>query len=147
VKSRRRPVFFRLVCCSFVCCGHTDGNGAVNIFNIRPRYVDKGKGYFEFDYLPQAPGDSTRWDLSMVTYNADQSTPGCGWSSRITEFGGVNFPTYHNRSRVTYLRHLVLPAATSNPIQKVRLSRYDDEGITTFGRVVVHTPLNQRTGR
>jgi hypothetical protein len=120
------------------------------IFNIPSTdTVDKGKGYFEFDFLPQAPA----WD----------AVPGAGTFPGIpsyrtflinprlvvggphdTEFG-VNFPTFHNTQSVTFCGS----SATCGYIEpnfKIKVYKNDDEGLTLAAGAVLHTPLNQRTG-
>src|SRR2546428_7315243 len=58
------------------------------IFNIPSTdTVDKGKGYFEFDFLPQAPGTGT----SRVYFYNPRLVVGAPHDVEL----GVNFPTFH----------------------------------------------------
>src|SRR3954471_20670278 len=59
------------------------------IFNIPSTdTVDKGKGYFEFDFLAQAPGPTTG---SSVTIYNPRALVGLAHDTEI----GVNIPIYH----------------------------------------------------
>lgn len=107
------------------------------IFNIPSTdTVDKGKGYFEFDFLPQMPGsDSTR----IYTYNPRLVA---GVAKNVE--AGVNFPTYHTTG---------LPAsspATLGYIQpniKWKYFSNDDAGVALAGGILWNTPLNHRSGQ
>ena len=60
------------------------------IFNIPSTdTVDKGKGYVEFDFLPQAPGPDE--GASIIIYNP-RLIVGLPHDAEV----GVNFPIYHN---------------------------------------------------
>ena len=60
------------------------------IFNVPTTdTVEKGKGYFEFDFLPQAPGPDT--GASIIIYNP-RLVVGLPHDVEV----GVNVPVYHN---------------------------------------------------
>jgi hypothetical protein len=107
------------------------------IFNIPSTdTVSKGKGYFEFDFLPQIPGtDTTRTYL----YNP-RLVVGVGPNAEA----GVNFPTFHTSG---------LPSgSTANlgyiqPNFKWKYYNNDDKGVAVAAGIVWNTPLNQRDGQ
>ena len=104
------------------------------IFNIPTTdTVSKGKGYFEFDFLSQAPAfDTTRTYL----YN-----PRVVVGVAPNAEAGVNFPTYHTSG---------LPSgSTSNfgyiqPNFKWKYYNNDDKGVAIAAGILWNTPLNQR---
>jgi hypothetical protein len=104
------------------------------IFNIPTTdTVSKGKGYFEFDFLSQAPAfDSTRTYL----YN-----PRLVVGVAPNAEAGVNFPTYHTSG---------LPSgSTANlgyiqPNFKWKYYNNDDKGVAVAAGILWNTPLNQR---
>lgn len=110
------------------------------IFNIPSTdTVDKGKAYFEFDFLPQAPGvDATRTTPALRTYIYNpRLVVGMPGNGEI----GVNFPAYHTGGLANPNLGYIQPNA------KWKLYKNDDEGITVTAGGVVNTPLNQRTGQ
>jgi len=104
------------------------------IFNIPTTdTVSKGKGYFEFDFLSQAPAfDTTRTYL----YN-----PRLVVGVAANAEAGVNFPTYHTSG---------LPSgSTANfgyiqPNFKWKYYNNDDKGVAVAAGILWNTPLNQR---
>ena len=119
------------------------------IFNIPSGdTVDKGKAYFEFDFLPQAPG--------VDGVAATQTTPAISSFRTVlinprlvvggphdTEFG-VNFPTYHTTASQT-------PNCTSSncayiePNFKWKYYKNDDAGLSFVGGALLHTPMNGKS--
>jgi len=104
------------------------------IFNIPTTdTVAKGKGYFEFDYLSQAPAfDATR----TYIYN-----PRLVVGVAPTVEAGVNFPTYHTSG--------VPSPGTSTfgyiqPNVKWKYYNNDDKGVAVAAGILWNTPLNQR---
>jgi hypothetical protein len=110
------------------------------IFNIPSGdTVDKGKAYFEFDFLPEAPGvDATATTPSFRTILINPRLVVGGPGN--TEFG-VNFPTFHTTQSQT-------PNCTKSncayiePNFKWKFYKNDDEGLAFVGGAVLHTPLN-----
>jgi hypothetical protein len=104
------------------------------IFNIPSAdTVDKGKGYFEFDFLPQAPGTAT---TRTYLYNP-RLVVGLPGNGEV----GVNFPALHTNGA---------PDSTYGYFQpnvKYKLYKNDDEGVTIFTGAVLNTPMNKRTGQ
>jgi len=104
------------------------------IFNIPSTdVVAKGKGYFEFDVLPQAPGPDT--GSSIGIYNP-RGIVGLPHNTEI----GVNIPIYHIPSSV--------PSAPSNfayiqPNIKTKFYSNDDNGLAAAAGVVVNIPMNE----
>lgn len=106
------------------------------IFNIPSTdTVSKGKGYFEFDFLPQAPGtDTTR----TYIYNPRLLV---GLSDKVE--AGVNFVTPHTSggaycgtsSTCSYFQ----------PDIKIKYYANDDAGLALSAGIVWNTPLNQRS--
>jgi len=114
------------------------------IFNIPSTdTVDKGKAYFEFDYLPQAPGfeagrTTPAYRTTLINPRLVVGGPG------NTEFG-VNVPTFHNSQSQTFCG----TSSTCGYIEpnfKWKVFKNDDEGLAIAGGALLHTPLNQRTG-
>jgi hypothetical protein len=105
------------------------------IFNIPSTdTVSKGKGYFEFDFLPQAPGSGT---TRTYIYN-----PRVLVGVAPTVEAGVNFPTYHysgapSPNNLGYVQ----------PNVKVKYFNNDDKGVAMSAGIVWNTPLNQREGQ
>jgi hypothetical protein len=105
------------------------------IFNIPTTdTVSKGKGYFEFDFLAQAPGTgSTRW----YTYNPRLIV---GLSDKVE--AGVNFPTtnYSGTSSPNTFGYI-------QPNLKLKYYANDDAGVALAAGILWNTPLNQRKGQ
>jgi hypothetical protein len=105
------------------------------IFNIPTTdTVSKGKGYFEFDFLAQAPGTgSTRW----YTYNPRLIV---GLSDKVE--AGVNFPTtnYSGTSSPNTFGYI-------QPNLKLKYYANDDAGLALAAGILWNTPLNQRKGQ
>jgi hypothetical protein len=105
------------------------------IFNIPSTdTVAKGKGYVEFDFLPQAPGTG----VSRIYLYNPRLVVGAGPSAEV----GVNFPTFHFSSAVgsTNLAYI-------QPTFKWKYFNNDDKGLAASGGIVWNTPLNQRDGQ
>jgi len=105
------------------------------IFNIPSTdVVDKSKGYFEFDFLPQAPGPAN--GASTIIYNP-RFLVGIGHDVEV----GVNFPIFHNGdanpSNFDYIQ----------PNLKYKFYKNDDMGLAASAGFVINTPLNQRSGQ
>jgi hypothetical protein len=105
------------------------------IFNIPTTdTVEKGKYYFEFDFLAQAPGPEGV--ASLLIYNP-RLVAGLGHDVEV----GVNFPTLHNGdfdpSTLGYIQ----------PNIKWKGYKNDDMGLAAAVGIVVNTPLNQRDGQ
>jgi len=104
------------------------------IFNIPSTdTVAKGKGYFEFDLLPQAPGPDA--GSSIVIYNP-RGIVGLPHDTEV----GVNIPIFHVPSSI--------PSAPSNfayiqPNIKTKLYNNDDMGMAVAVGVVANFALNQ----
>jgi hypothetical protein len=112
------------------------------IFNIPTTdTVAKGKGYFEFDFLAQAPGTgSTR----VYVYNPRLVV---GVSDKVEV--GVNFLTPHS-SGGTYCGTATTSASTCGyfqPNMKVKFYNNDDAGVALAAGILWHTPINQRAGQ
>jgi len=102
------------------------------IFNIPSTdTVDKGKGYFEFDFLPQAPGPDT--GARIVIYNP-RFIAGLPHDAEV----GVNIPIYHNSdwnpSSLSYFQ----------PNLKWKYYKNDAMGVAATAGVVANVPLNSR---
>ena len=114
------------------------------IFNIPSTdTVDKGKAYFEFDYLPQIPGFDAagtvpKYYTTLVNPRLVVGAPGG------LEFG-INFPTFHNSQSVTYCG-TSSTCGYAEPNVKWKFWKNDDEGLAVVGGALLHTPINQRTG-
>ena len=109
------------------------------IFNIPTTdTVAKGKGYFEFDFLAQAPGtDTTRTYL----YNP-RLVVGLGDKAEA----GVNFLTSHS----SHGAHLCGTSSTCGYFQpnfKVKYYSNDDAGVALSAGILWNTPINQRSGQ
>src|SRR5262245_5081497 len=104
------------------------------IFNIPTTdTVAKGKGYFEFDFLSQAPGTGT---TRTNVYNPRVIA---GVSDKVEV--GVNFPTYKtsNTDPGTF--------AYFQPNLKFKYYNNDDAGVALSAGILWNTPMNQRSGQ
>jgi hypothetical protein len=103
------------------------------IFNIPTTdTVSKGKGYFEFDWLAQAPGTDTN---RAYIYNP-RLIVGAPGNVEV----GVNFPTTHYGG----------PSSTFGYIQPNLKWKYysnDDAGVALAAGILWNTPLNKRDGQ
>src|SRR5262245_17987937 len=102
------------------------------IFNVPTTdTVEKGKGYFEFDFLPQAPGPDT--GSRIIIYNPRL----IGGVPHDVEVG-VNVPVFHNGdfdpSSLAY----------AQPNVKWKYYKNDDKGVAAAVGVVGNVPLNSR---
>ena len=101
------------------------------IFNIPSTdTVSKGKGYFEFDFLAQAPGPES--GSRTYIYNP-RILVGLSDKAEV----GLNFPTYHASSNFGYIQ----------PNIKYKYYANDDAGVAVSAGIVWNTPLNQREGQ
>jgi len=107
------------------------------IFNIPTTdTVSKGKGYFEFDFLSQAPGT----DLTRTYIYNPRLVVGVAPNAEA----GVNFPTYHASG---------VPSGSTatlgyiQPNFKWKYYNNDDKGVAVAAGIVWNTPLNQRDGQ
>jgi hypothetical protein len=105
------------------------------IFNIPSTdTVDKGKAYFEFDFLPQAPGPDS--GASTLIFNPRIVV---GLPNNVEV--GLNFPVYHNRdsdpSNFAYIQ----------PDIKWKFYKNDDMGLAASAGTFVNIPLNERNGQ
>jgi hypothetical protein len=108
------------------------------IFNIPTTdAVAKGKAYFEFDFLPQAP--AAEGAQRVYTYNP-RLVVGLGGNVEA----GVNFPTYQNSTSCN-----VTPATCGyiQPNLKWKFFNRDNSGVGLAGGVLLHTPINKREGQ
>jgi hypothetical protein len=109
------------------------------IFNIPTTdTVSKGKGYFEFDYLAEAPESAAG---RVHVYNPRLVV---GVGSKVE--AGVNFLTPH----MTHGAHYCGGSSTCSYFQpnvKVKYYANDDAGVALAGGIVWNTPLNQREGQ
>ena len=109
------------------------------IFNIPTTdTVSKGKGYFEFDWLVQAPspGNARTHIINprLVVGVADKAEV------------GVNFLTAH----LTHGAHYCGTSSTCGYFQpnlKVKYYNNDDAGVALAAGVLWNTPINQRAGQ
>jgi hypothetical protein len=105
------------------------------IFNIPSTdTVSKGKGYFEFDFLPQMPSNGT----TRTYFYTPRVVVGVGPNVEA----GVNFPVYHyagapSPNNLGYIQ----------PNVKVKYYNNDDKGVALSAGLLWNTPLNQRTGQ
>jgi len=108
------------------------------IFNIPTTdTVSKGKGYFEFDYLAQAPGTDTRTHVLNPRLVV-------GVGSNVE--AGVNFLTAH----MTHGAHYCGESSTCGYFQpnlKVKYYNNDDAGVAFAAGVLWNTPMNARAGQ
>ena len=100
------------------------------LFNIPSTdTVEKGKGYLELDYLPQAPGPDS--GASTQIFNP-RIVIG---ASKNVEFG-VNVPIYHNGdSDPTSLSYI-------QPNLKVKFYNDDAKGVAATAGIITNFPLN-----
>ena len=101
------------------------------IFNIPSTdTVDKGKGYFEIDFLPQAPGPDTGASTNIFNPRIVIGLP------MDAEFG-VNVPIYHNGdgnpANLAYLQ----------PNFKVKFYKNDMDGLAATVGIVANFPMNR----
>jgi hypothetical protein len=109
------------------------------IFNIPSGdTVDKGKAYFEFDFLPQAPGPDT--GSTTFLYNPRLVVGG----PHDTEFG-VNFPTFHTSGGNAGCTSTAGTCGYIEPNFKWKYFKNDDEGLSFVGGALLHQPLNGRS--
>ena len=100
------------------------------IFNIPSTdVVAKGKGYFEFDFLPQMPKTASANRLYL--YNP-RLVVGAGGNVEV----GVNIPAYHASGYTT---------AFFQPNIKWRFAANDDKGVAGSAGGILVTPLNNRS--
>jgi hypothetical protein len=109
------------------------------IFNIPTTdTVSKGKGYFEFDFLAQAPGVA---DTRTYVYNP-RLVVGLGDKAEA----GVNFLTAHS----SHGAHYCGTSSTCGYFQpnfKVKYYNNDEAGVALAAGIVWNTPINQRDGQ
>ena len=104
------------------------------IFNIPTTdTVAKGKGYFEFDFLAQAPGTGT----TRTYLSNPRLVAGVGSSGEV----GVNFPIYKTSgaddSTFAYIQ----------PNFKWKYYNNDDAGVALAAGILWQTPINKRDGQ
>ena len=102
------------------------------IFNIPSTdTVAKGMGYFEFDFLPEAPGPDL--GARIIIYNP-RFIAGLPHNAEV----GVNIPIFHNGdwdpSSLSYIQ----------PNLKWKYYNNDDMGVAAAVGVVANFPLNSR---
>jgi hypothetical protein len=119
------------------------------IFNIPSGdTVDKGKAYFEFDFVPQVPGfdglAATQTTPAIPSFRTILINPRLVVGGpHDTEFG-VNFPTFHTTASLT-------PNCTSSncayiePNFKWKFYKNDDAGLAFVGGALLHTPMNGKS--
>jgi hypothetical protein len=96
------------------------------IFNIPSTdTVEKGKGYFEIDFLPQAPGPDA--GSSIIIYNP-RVLVGLPHDTEV----GVNVPIYHTPDNFGYIQ----------PNIKTKFYKNDDMGLAAAVGVVANFALN-----
>ena len=113
------------------------------IFNIPSTdTVDKGKGYFEFDFLPQAPGvDATKTTPANRTYLYNpRLVVGAPGNVEI----GVNFPAFHTKG-VPNSNCGNPTCGYVEPNFKWKFYKNDDDGVAIATGALLHTPLNGRS--
>jgi hypothetical protein len=123
------------------------------IFNIPSGdTVDKGKAYFEFDFLPQAPGFDAVPGTATVPGTPAFRT--MFYNPRLvvgaphdTEFG-VNFPTFHTTGGVSNGSCSAASATSTcayiEPNFKWKFYKNDDQGLSFVTGALLHQPLNGR---
>ena len=103
------------------------------IFNIPSTdTVEKGKGYFEFDFLPQMP---TSGVTRTYIYN-----PRLVVGLPKDAEAGVNFLTYHYGGSSSTFGYI-------QPNFKWKFYKNDDQGVALSTGIVWNTPLNKRAGQ
>jgi hypothetical protein len=101
------------------------------IFNIPSTdTVAKSKVYFEFDFLPQAPGPDVG---DMLTIYNPRVVVGLAHDVEV----GLNFPIYHTSANYGYIQ----------PNIKWKFYNSDASGMAAAAGVVVNTALNNRDGQ
>ena len=108
------------------------------IFNIPSGdTVDKGKGYFEFDFLPQAPGPDAGSRIYLFNPRVVVGGP------HDTEVG-VNIPAFHQGGGNAAC-NLSSTCGYIEPNFKWKFYKNDDEGLSFVTGALLHTPLNGKT--
>jgi hypothetical protein len=108
------------------------------IFNIPTTdTVSKGKGYFEFDFLAQAPGPTA--GARTFIYNPRLLV---GVSDKVEV--GVNFLTPHDADGYCGTS---TTCSYFQPNFKVKFYSNDDAGVALAAGVLWNTPINQRAGQ
>ena len=101
------------------------------IFNIPTTdTVSKGKGYFEFDYLPQMPKPEGADRLQIIN---PRLVVGIGGNVEV----GANFASIHTPGRTN---------AFFQPNIKWKFANSDNEGLAGAVGGILFTPINHRTG-
>jgi len=101
------------------------------IFNVPTTdVVAKGKGYFEFDYLPQIPGPDNSDRLHIFT-------------PRIVIGAGANIEAGSN---VAFLHRAGNTSAFLQPNIKWRFAHNDKKGLAAAAGGILYTPINNRQG-
>jgi len=101
------------------------------IFNIPTTdTVSKGKGYFEFDYLPQMPKPEGADRLQIFN---PRLVVGVGGNVEV----GANFASIHTPGRTN---------AFFQPNIKWKFANSDNEGLAGAVGGILFTPINHRTG-
>src|SRR5262249_5574256 len=95
---------------------------------------DMKKAYFEFDFLPQAPGPTTG---SITTFSNPRFIIGL---PKNAEFG-LNFPVAHNGDAAPSSLGYIQPNI------KWKFFKNDDMGLATSAGLVVNVPLNDRAAQ
>jgi hypothetical protein len=105
------------------------------IFNIPSTdTVEKGKGYVEFDVLPQAPGPDAGGRITLYNPRVLAGLP------HDVEVG-LNFPIYHyNDSSPANFAYI-------QPNVKWKFFKNDEMGLAASAGVVVNVPLNNTDGQ
>jgi hypothetical protein len=129
VSESRLRILFIVLACMLVAQRATAQS---TIFNVPTTdTVEKGKGYFEFDFLPQAAGPDI--GASTIIYNP-RLIAGVPHDVEV----GVNVPVYHNSSfdpsNLAYVQ----------PNVKWKYYKNDDRGVAAAAGVVANVPLNSR---
>ena len=127
------PAVFVALWCVLVA---QSANAQSTLFNIPSTdTVAAGKGYFEIDFLAQAPGPEGG-DARFFIYN-----PRVIFGLPNNVEVGLNFPIYHNSdfepSNLAYIQ----------PNVKWKFYNNDMMGLAASVGVVVNTPLNEREGQ
>ena len=128
---KNHKAFFQwIVVLTVVFCAQA-AMGQSTIFNIPTTdTVAKGKAYFEFDFLPQAPGTGVS---RTYVYNPRIVVGAPG----NIEFG-VNFPTYHYSASTSSNSGYIQPNI------KWKYYNNDEAGVAIAGGAILNTPLNNR---
>jgi hypothetical protein len=103
------------------------------LFNIPSTdTVAKSKVYFEFDFLPQAPGPDDGFGEMITIYNP-RVLVGLAHDIEV----GLNFPIYHTSANFAYIQ----------PNIKWKFYNSDATGVAAAAGVVVNAALNNRDGQ